>query len=308
MKLSDKRILITGGAGFIGSHLVDILTADNTVTVADNITPDKRKTLNGKANYVNVNLLDKNSVLSAVKDADLVVHLAANPLASVTASPEMIGNITMTHNILEAMKENNINSIAFASSAIIYGNAPVPTKETYGPLKPNSLYAASKLACESLISAYCHSFNMKSWIFRFANVGGPRLRHGPAYDFIAKLRKNPSELEVLGDGTQLRCYINVTDCVKGIAKIIESTDEPVNIVNLGSKDVISIKKIAEIVIREMNAKAKIRFTSNEAKGWKGDVKIFQPDISLASTLGWTPTYTSEQTITETVRSLVKENT
>ncbi len=306
MKLDGKRILITGGAGFIGSHLVESLVGSNNVTVADNITPDKRKILNRKANYVNVNLLDKNSVLSSIKDADLVIHLAANPLASVTASPEMIGNITMTHNILEAMKTNGIGSIAFASSAIIYGNASVPTKETYGPLKPNSLYAASKLACESLISAYCHSFNMKSWIFRFANVGGPRLRHGPAYDFIAKLRKNASELEVLGDGTQQRCYLHVDDCVNGITKVIETTNELVNIVNLGSKDVISIKRIAEIVINEMKTDAKIKFTSNEAKGWKGDVKIFQPDITLASSLGWKPTHNSEQTITETIRSLVKE--
>ncbi|MBI2085645.1 MAG: NAD-dependent epimerase/dehydratase family protein [Candidatus Aenigmarchaeota archaeon] len=306
MKLEGKHILITGGAGFIGSHLVDSLVKNNKITVADNITPDKRKTLNSKANYVNVNLLDKNSVLSAIKGADLVIHLAANPLASVTASPEMIGNITMTHNILEAMKENDIKNLAFASSAIIYGNAPVPTKETYGPLKPNSLYAASKLACESLISAYCHTFNMKSWIFRFANVGGPRLRHGPAYDFIAKLRKNASELEVLGDGTQQRCYLHVDDCVNGIIKVMENTDESVNIVNLGSKDVISIKKIAEIVINEMGTNAKIKFTSNEAKGWKGDVKIFQPDITLANSLGWNPTHTSEQTITETIRSLVKE--
>lgn len=306
MKLDGKRILVTGGAGFIGSHLVDQLVAKNSVTVADNLLPEKRKTLNGKANYVNVNLLDKNSVAAVVKNADLVVHLAANPLASVTASAEMMENVAMTHNILEAMKENNVKNIAFASSAIIYGNAPTPTKETYGPLKPNSLYAASKLACEALISAYCHSFSLKSWIFRFANVGGPRLRHGPAHDFIAKLRKNPSELEVLGDGMQQRCYIHVDDCVRGIVGIIETADEAVNVVNLGAEDVISIKRIAEIVIEETKARPKIMFTAKEAKGWKGDVKIFQPDITLAKSLGWKPGRNSEQTIRETVRSLVKE--
>lgn len=212
----------------------------------------------------------------------------------------------MTHNILEAMKENNVKNIAFASSAIIYGNAPAPTKETYGPLKPNSLYAASKLACEALISSYCHTFGLQSWIFRFANVGGPRLRHGPTHDFIVKLRANPAELEVLGDGTQLRCYLEVNDCVNGIVKVIETADDVVNVVNLGAEDVISIKRIAEIVVEEMRLDAKLKFTAKEAKGWKGDVRIFQPDITLAKSLGWKPKLTSEQTIRKTVRSLVKE--
>lgn len=306
MQLENKRILITGGAGFIGSHLVDLLVAKNSVTVADNLAPEKRKTLNEKARYVNVDLLDIESVSSVVNKFNLVVHLAANPLASVTDSSEMMENIRMTHNILEAMK-NNAGSIAFASSAIVYGNAPAPTKESFGPLKPHSLYAASKLACEALIASYCHSFNMKSWIFRFANVGGPRLRHGPAHDFIVKLRKNPAELEVLGNGTQQRCYLEVNDCVKGIVKVIETADDAVNIVNLGAEDVISIKRIAEIVIEEMKVKAKIRFTAKEAKGWKGDVRIFQPDITLAKSLGWKPNRSSEETIRETVRSLVKEN-
>ncbi|MBI1971894.1 MAG: NAD-dependent epimerase/dehydratase family protein [Candidatus Aenigmarchaeota archaeon] len=306
MKLEGKRILVTGGAGFIGSHLVDLLVAHNSVIVADNLLPERRKTINEKAEYVSVSLLDRGSISSAMKNVDLVIHLAANPLASVTASPEMIGNITMTHNILEIMKENGVSNIAFASSAIIYGNAPVPTKETYGPLKPHSLYAASKLACEALISSYCHSFGMKSWLFRFANVGGPRLRHGPAHDFIAKLRKNPSELEVLGDGTQLRCYLDVNDCVAGVIRVIESADEPVNIVNLGAGDVISVKRIAEIVIEEMRVKAKIRFTAGEPKGWKGDVRIFQPDIALAKSFGWKPRRNSEETVREMVRSLVKE--
>ncbi len=306
MQLENKRILITGGAGFIGSHLVDLLVQRNSVTVADNLSPDRQKTLNKKARYVNVDLLDKNSVSSAVKNTDLVIHLAANPLASVTASSEMMGNITMTHNILEAMKENNVKSIAFASSAIIYGNAPAPTKESYGPLKPNSLYAASKLACEALISAYCHTFNLQSWIFRFANVGGPRLRHGPTHDFIVKLRASPSELEVLGDGTQLRCYLEINDCINGIVKVIETAGEVVNVVNLGAEDVISIKRIAEIVIEEMRLEAKLKFTAKEAKGWKGDVRIFQPDITLAKSFGWKPKLTSEQTVRDTVRSLVKE--
>lgn len=306
MKLDGKSILVTGGAGFIGSHLVDLLVARNSVTVADNLSPDRRKTLNKKANYVNVDLLDKNSVASVMKDIDFVIHLAANPLASVTASAEMIGNITMTHNILESMKDNNTGNMAFASSAIIYGNAPAPTKESYGPLKPNSLYAASKIACEALISAYCHTFGMKSWVFRFANVGGPRLRHGPAHDFITKLRNNPAELEILGDGTQKRCYLHVADCVDGVIRVIETANEPVNIVNLGAEDVITIKRIAEIVIEEMRLNPKLKFTAKEAKGWKGDVKIFQPDITLAKSFGWIPKRTSEETVRETVRSLIKE--
>ncbi len=306
MKLENKRILVTGGAGFIGSHLVDVLVAKNSIVIADNRPSDKRKALNGKARYVNINLLDKGSISSAMENMDLIIHLAANPLASVTDSSVTMGNVNITHNILEAMKENGVGKIAFASSAIIYGDAPTPTKETYGPLKPQSLYGASKLACEALISAYCHSFSMASWIFRFANVGGPRLRHGPIFDFIAKLRQNPAGLEVLGDGSQQRSYMHISDCVNGVVRIIENANSRVNIVNLGSEDAISVGEIAKIVIGEMGLKPKIKFSANEAKGWKGDIKMAQPDISLAKSLGWEPEYNSEQTVRETVKSLLKE--
>ncbi len=307
MKLENKRIVVTGGAGFIGSHIVDILVSKNYVTVADNLPPERQKTINNKASYVNINLLDKDSVLNTIKNFDLVIHLAANPLANVTDSSKMLENILMTHNILEAMKTNSVKNIAFASSAIVYGNAPAPTKESFGPLEPHSLYAASKLACEALISSYCNTFNLNAWIFRFANVGGSRLKHGPAYDFVMKLKKDPKKLEVLGDGSQQRCYLNVSDCVLGIVYVIEHAENTVNVVNLGSEDVISVKKIAEIAIEETGTNAKISFTSNEAKGWKGDVRVFQPDIGFAKSLGWSPSYNSEKTIRETVKSLVKEN-
>ncbi len=306
MKLEGNRILVTGGVGFIGSHLVDVLVAKNSVVIADNRPSDKRKALNDKARYVDADLLDKGSISSAMENMDLIIHLAANPLASVSDSSITMGNVNMTHNILEAMKENSVKNIAFASSAVVYGDAPAPTKETYGPLKPQSLYGASKLACEALISAYCHSFNMTSWIFRLANVGGPRLRHGPIFDFIAKLRRNPTELEVLGNGSQQRSYIHISDCVNGVARVIENANSRVNVVNLGSEDVISVEEMAKIVTGEMGAKPKIKFSANEAKGWKGDVKMLQPDIGLAKSLGWKPKYDSEQTVSETVKSLLKE--
>lgn len=290
MELKDKKVLVTGGAGFIGSHLVEKLLENNEVTIFDRMSGIK--TPDSKAGVIDGNLLDREFVVKNVKDFNFVFHLAANPNPQENAYGQ---NVQMTKNILEAMRINGINAIGFASSVLVYGDAETPTREE-SPLKPKSLYAASKAECETLIASYCSSYGMRAWIFRFANVAGAGLTHGPVFDFMKKLRENPQELEVLGDGSQSRCYVHIDDCIEGILKAL-ALDEAVNVINTGSEDTISIRAMAEMAVEAMKRKtgeaAKIAYTG---KSWSGDIQKTQPDITKLKSLGFAPRYTSEQAV------------
>jgi UDP-glucose 4-epimerase len=200
------RALVTGGAGFIGSHLVDkLLVTGNFVTVFDNLSSGRKEFIkqhfgNDRFKLVEADLLDLDKVKEAAAGHDLVFHFAANPDARLgikNTELDLKQETIVTYNVLEAMRANKIKGIVFASSGTIYGETPIiPLPENYGPLFPISLYGAAKLACEALISAFCHIFDMQAWIFRFANIVGKRATHGVIYDFIKKLKRNPSELEI----------------------------------------------------------------------------------------------------------------
>ena len=205
---TKNKILVTGGAGFIGSHLVDCLTEKgNRITVFDNLSSGKIGFIenhleNPDFTLIKGDLLDHKAIERACKDIDLVFHVAANPDVRLGASDTKIHfdqNILATYNLLEAMRKNSVKKVAFTSTSTIYGEAHImPTPENYGPLLPISLYGASKLACEALITSYSHTFDMQAWIFRFANIVGPRSTHGITVDFIRKLQENPIQLEILG--------------------------------------------------------------------------------------------------------------
>ncbi|MHC1567352.1 MAG: NAD-dependent epimerase/dehydratase family protein [Candidatus Syntropharchaeia archaeon] len=300
-------VLVTGGAGFIGSHLVDRLVREHNVTVIDNLSSGMREYINPKADFIYGDLFDKDFVLEVVKNFDIVFHLAANPDVRIGAENTEIHlnqNIITTYNLLEAMRINGIREIVFTSTSTVYGEAKVmPTPEDYGPMKPISLYGASKLSCEALISSYCHTFDMKSWIYRFANVIGERSTHGVIVDFIEKLRKNPEELEILGDGNQTKSYIHIEDCISGILSGLHG-DEDVNIFNIGSEDQISVKRIAEIIFEEMGISPKIKYTGGR-RGWRGDIPQMFLDIKKLKSLGWSPTFNSEESVRKTVRSFLE---
>jgi UDP-glucose 4-epimerase len=199
-----------------------------------------------------------------------------------------------------------VKKIAFPSSSVIYGEAKkVPTPEDYGPLMPISLYGASKLAAEGLITAYCHTFGFQSWIFRFANIVGRRQTHGVIVDFIEKLKKNPRELEILGNGKQNKSYLLVEECVDAMLFAIENSNERINIFNLGNKDRINVTKIAKILCEETGIKPKFRYTGTE-RGWPGDVPRMMLDIKKICKLGWRAKYTSEEAIRMAARDLLKE--
>ncbi len=180
----------------------------------------------------------------------------------------------------------------------------MPTPENYGPLIPISLYGASKLACEALITAYSHTFDIQAWIFRFANIVGSRSTHGIIVDFIRKLRENPTQLEILGDGKQEKSYLHVSECVNSILFAIKKSREDVNIFNIASEDTISATEIGKIIVEEMDlSDIKFNYTGG-SRGWRGDVTRMRLDIEKLKAIGWKPAYTSERSVRETVRSLI----
>ena len=309
-----SRIVVTGGAGFIGSHLVDkLLSCGNEVTVIDNLTSGRMAFLehhlkNPDFKFIKLDLLESEVLPSVIDGADAVYHLAANPDVRSGVRDTRIHleqNILATYELLEAMRLSRIKNIVFTSTSTVYGEAAViPTPENYGPLIPISLYGASKLACEALITSYCGSFDMNSWIFRFANIVGDRGTHGIIVDFINKLRTDPTSLEILGDGEQRKSYLHVSDCVDAILFAVKNSNDMVNIFNIGSDDTINATEIGEIVVEEMGLKnVEFRYTGGK-RGWKGDVPRMMLSIDKMKKLGWEPVYNSRKSVVEAVRSLL----
>ena len=271
--------LVTGGAGFIGSHLVDsLVNKGKKVRVIDNFSSGKMDFLshhNDNVEIIRCDLLNFENVNIAMEGIETVHHLAANPdirLGTEVTDTDLKQGTLATYHILEAMRKNNVHNISFASSSAIYGEAEeMPTSEKYGPLLPISLYGASKVASETLITAWVGTFGGKAWIHRFANIVGPRGTHGVIFDFIHKLKKTPHRLEVLGDGFQEKSYMSVHDCVSSMLHLIDNEKNDVNLFNLGTGDTCSVRKIAEIVVEESGIdNVKIVYTGGK-RGWAGDV-------------------------------------
>jgi UDP-glucose 4-epimerase len=253
-------------------------------------------------------LLNTDEIDAACDGIDFVYHVAANPdvrLGAVDTKVHFDQNITATYNLLEAMRKNDVANIAFTSTSTVYGEATIiPTPEDYGPLVPISLYGASKLACEALITSYSYTFDMHSWIFRFANIVGDRGTHGIIVDFINKLKGNPEQLEILGDGRQSKSYLHISDCVDAILFVIDHINETVNIFNVGSEDAIDATGIAGIVVEEMRLKdVEFSYTGGK-RGWKGDVPQMRLAVDKLKELGWGPSYTSGNSVRDTARALI----
>ncbi|MDD4307399.1 MAG: NAD-dependent epimerase/dehydratase family protein [Thermoplasmata archaeon] len=306
--------LITGGAGFIGSNLADELIKKHHVTVFDNLSSGKEEHFahhsgNPNFRFVKGDLTDPKAIEKAMVGIEMVFHLAANPDVRHGIDHTRIdleqGTIA-THNVLEAMRKAGTKKIAFSSSSTVYGEATVlPTPETYGPMLPISLYGASKLACEGLISSYCHSFGMQAWMFRFANVIGHRGTHGVLVDFIEKLRKDPHNLEILGDGKQKKSYFLVQDCVAGIMTGTEKSSEPINIFNLACEEWTDVTGVADIVVSEMGLKdVKYHYTGG-TRGWVGDIPKTWLSTEKARSMGWRTKHSSEEAVRLAVRELLK---
>jgi len=313
------KALVTGGAGFIGSSLVDcLIERGGEVRVIDNLSAGSLDNLgrwegDPRLSFVKGDLLDRGTVIDALDGCDVLYHLAANPeVRASRASPEehFRQNVEATHRLLEAVRvAGGVKLLVFASSSTVYGEADVvPTPEDYGLLKPISHYGASKLAAEALVSAYASIYGFRSVIFRLANIVGPRSSHGVIYDFVNKLRGNQRELEVLGDGSQSKSYLYVEDCVRGMLLGAEKASERVEVLNLGSGDRVSVVEIAGIVVEEMGVKGcEVHLTGgvDGGRGWAGDVKIMLLDCSRLRSMGWVSRLSSAEAVRMTARALAK---
>ena len=312
----SMNVFVTGGAGFIGSHIVDRLIDDgNSVTVYDDLSSGKKEFIkhhlgDNKFTFIEADLIDNEKITEAIDGHDVVFHIAANPDVRMGAQQPSIAkkDILVTYNLLDVMRENDIKKIVFSSSSVIYGETPpFPLPENYGPLLPISVYGAAKLAAEGLISSFCHTFDMQGWIYRFANVVGERGTHGVIVDFINKLKKNPNELEILGDGKQKKPYLDVKDTVDGMFFGFERANEHINLFNLGCDTTTEVTRIAELVVKEMGLQnVTFRYTGGK-RGWKGDVPQFQFDVEKIEKLGWKAKYSSDEVIKKAIRNVLDAN-
>ena len=312
------RYFITGGAGFIGSHFVDrLLDEGHEITVYDNLNTGKLEWIkqhfdNPKFSFIKGDLLDVDHLTKSIVGHNFVIHLGANTdiiLGNESPRVDLEHCTIATSNLLEAMRMNQIRKLLFSSSATVYGDLTFEvTSESTGPLLPISLYGAGKLACEGMISAYCHLFGFQAWIYRFGNVVGARMSRGVIHDFILKLQKNPEELEILGDGLGQKNYFLVEECVDGMLfGASHFNSKECDAFNLGSETTVTVTGIAEIVREEMGLdQAGFRYTGG-SRGWPGDVPVVLFDASKMRDLGWEAKHTSSEAVRITARRLLDGN-
>ncbi len=310
-----KKIFIAGGAGFIGSHVTDMLVADKReVVVFDNLSSGRKSFLHksiSKKNFkfIKGDLLNPKQIKKALpKDTDLVFHFVANPdISKGVKNPKLDFDqtITTTFNLLQEMRNKNIKSLVYFSGSGIYGDVGNTfTHEHHGPLLPVSMYGASKLAAEGLISAFSNLFGIQSWIFRPANIIGGRATHGVILDFINRLKETPRKLAILGDGKQSKSYIHISDVLNAISLCLVKENAQINLFNIASKSFITVNEIATSVIRGMKLKnVKITHTKGRV-GWPGDVPVVRIDSKKLRNIGWKENFSSPKAVERTVREIL----
>jgi UDP-glucose 4-epimerase len=318
------NVFISGGAGFIGSHIAKKLLLDgesHQIKIFDNFSSGTLSHLTEildcpRLEVVDADIKHLGELTSAMAGSHLVIHFAANPdIAKAVKQPDIDfwEGTYLTQNILEAMRVNKVPDILYTSGSGIYGEVPgVNFSESFGPLFPISTYGASKLACEALISSYCHMFGMRGRAFRFANVVGPKQTHGVGYDFIRRLLSNPSELRILGDGTQTKSYIYVDDVIAAMLIALKDMKREqakvFDVFNVATDDYISVTAIADIACEIAGLKpssVKYLYTGGD-RGWKGDVPCVLFDVAKIKSLGWSSARSSADAIRDSIESMKQE--
>jgi UDP-glucose 4-epimerase len=309
-----KRVFVTGAAGFIGSTLVDrLLSLGLQVTGWDNFSTGFRPFLAGaladpRFTLIEGDLLDGDGLAAAMAGHDVVFHLAANAdVRFGTSHPrkDLEQNTIATSNVLEAMRQGGVGTIAFASTGSIYGVARiVPTPEDAPFPVQTSLYGASKLAAEGLIAAYAEGFGIRGHIFRFTSILGPRYTHGHIFDFVRSLRADPASLAVLGDGTQTKSYLYVDDCIDAMLLSLAKASARVNLFNLGVDGTVRVTDSIRVITERLGVGPRLAFSGGD-RGWIGDNPLIHLDISRIRALGWEPRVSIEDGIRRTVDWLVE---
>jgi UDP-glucose 4-epimerase len=309
---AGKRVLVTGGAGFVGSHVADaLLERGARVTIIDDLSTGFEEFVpqSSNAELVRGDLLDRELVERVCQGQDFVFHFAANAdVREGLSHPrrDVEQNLLATQNVLEGMRKHGVTQIAFSSTGAIYGDcALLPTPEDAPFPIQTSLYGASKVASEGLLTAYAFGYGFNVWLFRFVSLLGPRYTHGHVFDFWRKLQKDPKHLEILGNGRQKKSYVHVTDCVAGILTAIERARESINIFNIGHDEWVEVNESVRIICRELGLSPELSYTGGE-RGWVGDAPRLLLDTSRLRSLGWAPTRSIESSIIDTVR-FVEQN-
>jgi len=315
-----EKIFISGGAGFIGSHFTRRLLAMprvKEIVIYDAFSSGREAYLAGilddpRLKIVRNDLKDIKAVSAAMAGCETVIHLAANPdIAKAATQPDIDfwEGTYLAQNVVEAMRINGVRNILYTSGSGVYGENPsIAFAESYGPCFPISPYAASKIACEALISSYCHMFDMEGRAFRFANVVGPRQTHGVGYDFVRRLQADPTQLRILGDGSQCKSYIHVEDILTAVFLGAEKSTLRFDLFNVATDDYITVREIADIAVEVSGlAPGSVRydFTGGD-RGWKGDVPVVRFDVTKIKALGWRAARSSAEAVRAAIAAMREE--
>lgn len=318
--LGWRNVFVSGGAGFIGSHLVRSLLRDpgvERVVIFDNFSSGLMSHLDDvssdpRLKVVQSDLKELSAVASAMAGCETVFHLAANPdIAKAVTQPDIDfwEGTYLTQNVLEGMRINGASKILYTSGSGVYGENPnVAFAEHYGPCVPISTYGASKLACEGLIAAYCHMFELTGRAFRFANVVGPRQTHGVGYDFIRRVTQDPSRLRILGDGTQSKSYIHVEDVLAAMFLVDAKCKAAFDVFNVATDDYITVNEIADIAVKALGrdpSHVRYEYTGGD-RGWKGDVPLVRFDVTKIKSFGWRCQRSSAEAVGHAIEAMLRE--
>ena len=316
-----RRFFIVGGAGFIGSHFCDHLLSDEKierVTVFDNFSSGRHWHIAHHLNdkrfaVVQAEVTDLPKLIDAMSGHDVVIHLASNPdiaKAAIEPTIDFDQGTALTNNVIEAMRLSKVNTILYASGSGVYGDTGTNVvDEDFSPMLPISTYGASKLACEVLIASYCFMFDMRACAFRFGNVVGSRQTHGVGFDFVRRLRAEPTQLSILGDGSQTKYYVHVSDVIAGVMRALNHAEKKFNVFNLATGDVITVKEIAALACNVLGlsvSDVSFRYAGGD-RGWKGDVPIIKLDTTRIKSLGWQCKNSSKEAMLRALESLLNES-
>jgi UDP-glucose 4-epimerase len=311
------RYFVAGGAGFIGSHLIRRLLDEDAahVTVLDNLSSGTEQHLADARSDERVELMvgdlkDAEALKPMLAGIDHVYHLAANPDIARAAEEPAIDfweGTYLTHNLLEACRVNGVGRLTYTSGSGVYGDRGTePVTEDSGQLHPISTYGASKLACEVMLSAYCHMFGLNAVVFRFANVVGPRQTHGVVYDFVRRLLADPARLQIFGDGSQSKSYIHVSDVIDAMLLVAQRGRQGFDVFNVSTEDYTTVREIADMVVDALGLDGIDYDFTGGSRGWRGDVPVVRFDSRKIRSLGWSNRFTSPEALADSIAAAITE--